>query len=76
MAWVPTVADAAEDFYSGKPIRLLIATPARGSCDAYARGLAMRMPNHIPGHPENMPGAARAHIFLNRRGRPRAGCRY
>jgi tripartite-type tricarboxylate transporter receptor subunit TctC len=62
-AWMaPAFADAAEDFYSGKQIRLLIATPAGGSYDAYARALAMHMPDHIPGHPtiipENMPGAA------------------
>ncbi|HWG03835.1 MAG TPA: hypothetical protein VG271_02360, partial [Beijerinckiaceae bacterium] len=35
--------------------------PAGGSYDAYARVVAMHMPDHIPGHPtiiaENMPGA-------------------
>ena len=55
-------SDAAEDFYNGKQIRLLIPTPAGGSYDAYARELAIHMPDHIPGHPailsENMPGAA------------------
>ncbi|HWG04448.1 MAG TPA: tricarboxylate transporter, partial [Beijerinckiaceae bacterium] len=44
-------AEADDDFYAGKIIRLLIPTPAGGSYDAYARVLAMHMPDHIPGRP-------------------------
>jgi tripartite-type tricarboxylate transporter receptor subunit TctC len=53
---------AAEDFYSGKTIRLVVATTPGGGFDAYSRMLARHMGKHIPGNPtfvvENMPGAA------------------
>ena len=53
---------AAEDFYNGKTIRLIVATTPGGGFDAYSRMLARHMGKHIPGNPtfvvENMPGAA------------------
>ncbi len=53
---------AAQDFYSGKTIRLIVATTPGGGFDAYSRMLARHMGKHIPGNPtfvvENMPGAA------------------
>ncbi|HEU4637355.1 MAG TPA: hypothetical protein VFS84_00760, partial [Candidatus Binatia bacterium] len=53
---------AAEDFYSGKTIRLIVATTPGGGFDAYSRMLSRHMGKHIPGNPtfvvENMPGAA------------------
>jgi tripartite-type tricarboxylate transporter receptor subunit TctC len=52
---------AAEDFYSGKTIQMLIGFSAGGGYDIYARTLARYLGRHIPGHPqivpENMPGA-------------------
>jgi tripartite-type tricarboxylate transporter receptor subunit TctC len=53
---------AAEDFYSGKTVRLIVATTPGGGFDAYSRMLTRHMGKHIPGNPtfvvENMPGAA------------------
>ena len=61
LAFCPTLA-AAEDFYNGKTIRLIVATTPGGGFDAYSRMLARHMGKHIPGNPtfvvENMPGAA------------------
>jgi tripartite-type tricarboxylate transporter receptor subunit TctC len=54
-------ADAVADFYSGKTIRLVVATPAGGPYDNHARLLARYLGGHIPGHPtivvENLAGA-------------------
>jgi tripartite-type tricarboxylate transporter receptor subunit TctC len=54
-------AAAADDFYSGKTIQLLIGFSSGGGYDLYARTLARYLGRHIPGHPqivpENMPGA-------------------
>ena len=53
---------AAEDFYKGKQIHLIVPTPTGGSYDAYARAIALSLPNYLPGRPtivvENMPGAS------------------
>ena len=53
---------AAQDFYKGKTIRVIVATTPGGGFDAYSRMLTRHMGKHIPGHPafvvENMPGAA------------------
>jgi tripartite-type tricarboxylate transporter receptor subunit TctC len=53
---------AAEDFYAGKQIRMLVGTDANGTYDSYGRMLAKHMGKHIPGHPtfvvQNMPGAS------------------
>lgn len=52
---------AAEDFYKGKTIHLLISSGAGGGYDLYARILARHIDRHIPGRPnivpQNMPGA-------------------
>jgi tripartite-type tricarboxylate transporter receptor subunit TctC len=64
LAWLslaPTAkADAIGDFYKGKTIRLIVATPAGGPYDNHARLLARHLSDHIPGHPtivvENLSG--------------------
>lgn len=52
----------AEDFYQGKTISIVIGSAPGGSYDAYARLLARRMGQFIPGNPliipRNLPGAA------------------
>ena len=52
---------AADDFYAGKSITLLIGFSAGGGYDLYGRTLARFLGSHIPGHPQvivqNMPGA-------------------
>ena len=52
---------AADDFYAGKTIQMLIGFSAGGGYDIYARTVARYLGRHIPGHPqilpENMPGA-------------------
>jgi len=54
-------ADAISDFYSGRTVRLIVATPAGGPYDNHARLLARHLGDHIPGHPtivvENLPVA-------------------
>ena len=54
-------AQAAQNFYQGKQITMLIAGPAGGGYDTYARTLARHMTRHIPGNPvivpKNLPGA-------------------
>ncbi len=42
---------AAEDFYAGKSISVLVGAGAGGSYDVYARTLANHMPRFIPGQP-------------------------
>jgi tripartite-type tricarboxylate transporter receptor subunit TctC len=52
---------AAEDFYKGKQIKLIVGSGTGGGYDAYARLLARHWPDHIPGKPDiivqNLPGA-------------------
>lgn len=52
---------AAQDFYAGKTLRLVVGSGAGGGYDAYARLLARHYAKHIPGAPtivvQNMPGA-------------------
>ena len=54
-------ASAAEDFYKGKAIRIVVGFSAGGGFDTYARAIAHHMGKHIPGNPgivvENMTGA-------------------
>ena len=54
-------AAAAEDFYKGKTIRIVVGFSAGGGFDTYARAIARHMGKHIPGQPaiivENMTGA-------------------
>jgi len=51
----------AQDFYSGKTVRLIVATSPGGGFDTYSRVITRHMGKHIPGNPnfvvENMPGA-------------------
>src|ERR1700726_2287675 len=55
-------ARAAEPFYKGKTISLIIASNASGGYDTYGRLLARHLPKHLAGNPsivtQNMPGAA------------------
>ena len=61
-ALVPAWADPIEEFYKGKQIRLIVATQAGGTYDAYGRVFAAHLSRHIPGNPpvviSNMPGAS------------------
>src|SRR5215471_3094071 len=58
--WAGVVA--AQDFYKGKTIRLIVATTPGGGFDAYSRMLTRHMGKHLSGNPtfvvENMPGAS------------------
>jgi tripartite-type tricarboxylate transporter receptor subunit TctC len=69
-AVLPAAANAAEDFYAGKVIHLIVSSDATGTYDAYARTMAKHMPRFIPGNPtiivQNMPGAGgiRAATFM------------
>src|SRR5437870_5186064 len=53
---------AADDFYKGKQIRLIISSGPAGVYDTYGRLLARYLPAHLPGRPtivvQNMPGAS------------------
>ena len=53
LAFGPGVAAsfAADDFYRGKTITLVVANAAGGGYDLYARLLARHMGRHIPGEP-------------------------
>jgi len=55
---------AAEDFYAGRTIELLIGAPPGGGYDIYGRVVARHIGRHIPGNPnilpKNMPGAGSA----------------
>jgi len=57
----PPPAGAADDFYAGKTIQMLIGFSAGGGYDLYGRTLARYLGRHIPGNPQvlpqNMPGA-------------------
>lgn len=54
--------DAVADFYKGKQVDLIIATPTGGGYDAYGRLLARHWGKYIPGNPgliaKNLPGAS------------------
>ena len=54
-------ADAAQNFYRGKTVQVLVGFGPGGGYDLYARTLARYMGKHIPGNPtvitQNMPGA-------------------
>jgi tripartite-type tricarboxylate transporter receptor subunit TctC len=53
--------DAAEPFYQGKTLRVIVASAAGGGSDIVARLMMRHLPRHIAGNPtvvvENMPGA-------------------
>jgi tripartite-type tricarboxylate transporter receptor subunit TctC len=52
---------AAQEFYAGKTIQIVVGGPAGGGFDIYARIIARHLGKHIPGKPsvivQNMPGA-------------------
>ena len=52
---------AAEPFYQGKTLRVIVASAAGGGSDIVARLMMRHLPRHIAGQPtmiiENMPGA-------------------
>ncbi|MFM1814904.1 MAG: hypothetical protein RLZ98_1599 [Pseudomonadota bacterium] len=54
-------ADKVADFYKDKEVKIIVSSGAGGGYDAYARLLAGRMGEYIPGKPniivQNMPGA-------------------
>jgi tripartite-type tricarboxylate transporter receptor subunit TctC len=62
---------AAEDFYQGKTVKLVVGASATGGYNLYARTVARFMPKHIPGNPAivvvNMPSgngiAATNHVY-------------
>ena len=55
---------AAQDFYAGKSIDLMVGAPPGGGYDIYGRIVARHLGRHIPGNPnivpKNMPGAGSA----------------
>ena len=66
LAWLAfaapaALADPVADFYAGKRLTLVVATPPGGPYDICARLLARHWGRHIPGSPaivvQNMPGA-------------------
>ena len=52
---------AADDFYKGKRVRLIVSSSPGGGNDTYSRLIARHISRHIPGNPtfvvQNMPGA-------------------
>jgi tripartite-type tricarboxylate transporter receptor subunit TctC len=52
---------AAQDFYAGKTITIIVGSATGGSYDLYSRLVARHLGKHIPGNPtvivQNMPGA-------------------
>ena len=56
-----TVAGAADEFYTGKTVKINIGFPPGGGYDAYGRLLARNIPKYLPGNPTvlavNFPGA-------------------
>jgi tripartite-type tricarboxylate transporter receptor subunit TctC len=51
----------AQDFYKGKTLTIVVGFSPAGGYDVYARSVARRIADHIPGNPtiivQNMPGA-------------------
>jgi|tagenome__1003787_1003787.scaffolds.fasta_scaffold20977319_4 tripartite-type tricarboxylate transporter receptor subunit TctC len=70
-AMAMTGVAAAQDFYSGKQVKIIVSSASGGGYDQYARMLARYMPKYLPGNPSmivvNMPGAggviAANHLF-------------
>lgn len=64
---------AAQSFYKGRTIKMIVRSAPGGGYDFYGRLLARHMPKHIPGNPDmivvNMPGAGgivAANYLMNR----------
>jgi tripartite-type tricarboxylate transporter receptor subunit TctC len=57
----PMPAGAADSFYTGKTVRILVGFATGGGYDLYARTLGRFFGRHLPGEPtvvvQNMPGA-------------------
>ena len=57
---VPCEAQAAEEFFAGKQIQLLVSSEPGTVYDSYARLVARHIGEHMPGQPrvlaQNMPG--------------------
>jgi len=55
-------AEAQDEFYRGKTVRIVVGFPPGGGYDTYSRAIARHLAKHIPGKPaiivENMGGAA------------------
>jgi tripartite-type tricarboxylate transporter receptor subunit TctC len=61
--WAGTArAEAIEDFYKGRQVKLVIGSNTGGAYDSYGRLLAAHFGRHLPGNPtvvpSNMPGAS------------------
>jgi tripartite-type tricarboxylate transporter receptor subunit TctC len=62
-ALLPTTshADPVADFFTGRPMTMVIGYTSGGGYDLYARVLSKHMGKHLPGNPtitpQNMPGA-------------------
>jgi tripartite-type tricarboxylate transporter receptor subunit TctC len=61
---VTAIPAAAQDYYAGKTIDLVVGNYPGGGFDIYARAVARHLGRHIPGNPtvvvKNMPGAGSA----------------
>ncbi len=61
LGFVSTAAQAAEDFYKGKTIRIVVGAAPVGGYENHSRILSRHMGKHIPGNPniivQSMPGA-------------------
>ena len=57
---IATASGAAEPFYQGKTLRVVVASAAGGGSDIVARLMMRHLSRHVPGNPtivvENMPG--------------------
>ena len=71
LAFSTVSSAAAQDFYRGKTIKLVVGASATGGYNLHARTLARYLPKHIPGNPNivvvNMPAgkgiAATNHVY-------------
>jgi tripartite-type tricarboxylate transporter receptor subunit TctC len=63
-AAIVSMPAAAQDYYAGKTIDLVVGNYPGGGFDIYARAVARHLGRHIPGNPavvvKNMPGAGSA----------------
>jgi tripartite-type tricarboxylate transporter receptor subunit TctC len=61
LAAVAASGAAADEFYAGRQVRLILSSAPGGVYDTFGRLMARFLPAHLPGHPtivvQNMPGA-------------------
>lgn len=66
---LPSTRAAAQDFYAGKTIDIVVGHYVGGGYDIYARAISRHLPRHLPGNPtivvRNMPGAGGAKAGLH-----------